>query len=120
MSLSFDRALGLHEQALAFRAERAAVLANNIANADTPNYKARDLDFASVLEAQQSGANSTVSLQRTHANHIPAQSLIDKPPGLRIPPPHQPSIDGNTVEAQPDQARYPENAINFQPTSTFP
>ena len=119
MSLSFDRALGLHEKALAFRAERAAVLANNIANADTPNYKARDLDFASVLEAQQSGANRTVSLQRPHANHIPAQSLIDQAAGLRYRTPHQPSIDGNTVEVQAEQARYTENAIDFQASFTF-
>lgn len=46
MSISFDKALGIHEQALSFRAQRAEVLANNIANADTPNYKARDLDFS--------------------------------------------------------------------------
>ena len=49
MSISFDKALGIHEQALGFRAQRAEVLANNIANADTPNYKARDLDFSKVL-----------------------------------------------------------------------
>lgn len=49
MSISFDKALGIHEQALSFRAQRAEVLANNIANADTPNYKARDLDFSKVL-----------------------------------------------------------------------
>ena len=51
MSINFDRALGIHEKALGFRAQRAEVLANNIANADTPHYKAR-LDFASVLSAQ--------------------------------------------------------------------
>ncbi len=52
MSISFDKALGIHQQALSFRSQRAEVLANNLANADTPNYKARDLDFASVLAAQ--------------------------------------------------------------------
>ena len=55
MSISFANALGIHEDALNFRAQRAEVLANNIANADTPNYKARDLDFAAVL-AEQDGA----------------------------------------------------------------
>ena len=49
MSISFDKALGIHEKALGFRAQRAEVLANNVANADTPNYKARDLEFAAVL-----------------------------------------------------------------------
>ncbi|MEN0107153.1 MAG: flagellar basal body rod protein FlgB, partial [Pseudomonas sp.] len=52
MSISFDSALGIHEKALGFRSQRAEVLANNLANADTPNFKARDLDFASVLAAQ--------------------------------------------------------------------
>ncbi|RZI86562.1 MAG: flagellar basal body rod protein FlgB, partial [Pseudomonas sp.] len=52
MSISFDKALGIHEKALGFRAQRAEVLANNITNADTPNYKARDMDFSSVLAAE--------------------------------------------------------------------
>jgi len=52
MSISFDRALGIHEKALGFRTQRAEVLANNIANADTPHFKARDLQFASVLAEQ--------------------------------------------------------------------
>lgn len=119
MSLSFDRALGLHEKALAFRADRAAVLANNMANADTPNYKARDLDFASVLEAQQSGGNQSVSVARTHSGHLQAESLIDQAAGLRYRTPQQPSIDGNTVETQAEQARYTQNAIDFQASFTF-
>ena len=119
MSLSFDRALGLHEKALAFRADRAAVLANNMANADTPNYQARDLDFASVLEAQKSGSQQSVSVARTHAAHIQAEGLIDQAAGLRYRIPHQPSIDGNTVEAQAEQARYTQNAIDFQASFTF-
>ena len=119
MSLSFDRALGLHEKALAFRADRAAVLANNMANADTPNYKARDLDFASVLEAQQSGGKQSMSVARTHSAHIAAEALIDQAAGLRYRIPHQPSIDGNTVESQAEQARYSENAIDFQASFTF-
>jgi|SRR5690606_7520404 len=119
MSLSFDRALGVHEQALAFRAERASVLANNIANADTPNFKARDLDFASVLEAQQSGDQRSVQMTRTHANHLQVESLIDQAAGLRYRTPSQPSIDGNTVEVQAEQARYTENAVDFQASFTF-
>lgn len=56
MSINFGRALGIHEQALGFRAQRAEVLANNIANADTPNYNARDLDFATVQRLQETGS----------------------------------------------------------------
>ena len=69
MSISFDRALGIHEKALGFRTQRAEVLANNIANADTPNFKARDLQIASVLAEQsaqsQRGATSLNRLIRT-------------------------------------------------------
>ena len=66
MSINFGKALGIHEQALGFRAQRAEVLANNIANADTPNYKARDLDFASVLAEQNNRMQrGGVSLNRT-------------------------------------------------------
>lgn len=119
MSLSFDRALGLHEKALGFRAERASVLANNMANADTPNYKARDLDFASVLEAQQGGGSPAVSVARTHSGHLQAESLVDQAAGLRYRLPQQPSIDGNTVETQAEQARYTQNAIDFQASFTF-
>ena len=76
MSISFDKALGIHEKALDFRAQRAEVLANNIANADTPNYKARDMDFSSVLaaesEKQQSGR---FALDRTNSRHIEADGL---------------------------------------------
>jgi flagellar basal-body rod protein FlgB len=74
MSISFDKALGIHEQALGFRAQRAEVLANNIANADTPNYKARDLDFSAVLAAQQDKTkNGTFALNMTNSRHIEAQ-----------------------------------------------
>ncbi len=119
MSLSFDRALGIHEKALSFRAERAAVLANNIANADTPNYQARDLDFASVLQAQQSGAEQSVRATRTHERHFEVEGFIDQAAGLRYRTPSQPSIDGNTVETQAEQARYAENALDFQASFTF-
>ena len=68
MSISFDKALGIHEQALGFRAQRAEVLANNIANADTPNYKARDLDFSKVLaEQNEKTKNGTFALNMTNS-----------------------------------------------------
>ncbi|MCL5042338.1 MAG: flagellar basal body rod protein FlgB [Gammaproteobacteria bacterium] len=119
MSLNFDRALGIHEQALKFRAERASVLANNLANADTPNFKARDLDFQSVLAAQQSGADSSFRADRTHARHMPAEGFIDQAAALRFRTPNQPAIDGNTVDTQVEQAKFAENAIDFQASFTF-
>ena len=119
MSLNFDRALGIHEQALKFRAERASVLANNLANADTPNFKARDLDFQAVLQAQQSGAASSFSAQRTHAQHLPAEGFIDQAAALRFRTPSQPSIDGNTVDTEVEKAKFADNALDFQASFTF-
>ena len=114
-----EASLQFHQQALGLRQQRHQILASNIANADTPNYKARDLDFASVLEAQQSGEGKSVRMARTHAAHLQMEGFIDQAAGLRYRTPHQPSIDGNTVEVQAEQARYTENAIDFQASFTF-
>nr|WP_314875914.1 flagellar basal body rod protein FlgB [uncultured Pseudomonas sp.] len=120
MSISFDKALGIHEKALGFRAQRAEVLANNITNADTPNYKARDMDFSSVLAAesdkQQKGR---IALDRTNTRHIEAQGLAMGDDALQYRTPTQPSVDQNTVDAQIEQANYTENAIGFQASFTL-
>ena len=120
MSISFDRALGIHEQALGFRAQRAEVLANNIANADTPHYKARDLDFASVL-AEQTGKSQRgpVDLNRTDSRHIAAEGMSSGNASLVYRNPMHASIDQNTVDLQIEQSSYAENAIDFQASFTF-
>lgn len=119
MSISFDKALGIHEQALGFRAKRAEVLANNIANADTPNFKARDLDFASVLAAQsEQNGKGAFGLQTTSSKHIAAQGFGgDEALQYRIST--QPSLDQNTVDAQIEQSNYAENSVNFQASFTL-
>ena len=120
MSISFDKALGIHEQALGFRAKRAEVLANNIANADTPNYKARDMDFASVFAAQSAkNQNGPFALDVTSSRHIQAQGLSGDADSLLYRTSMQPSIDQNTVDAQLEQSNYAENAINFQASFTL-
>lgn len=119
MSISFDRALGIHQHALGFRSQRAEVLANNIANADTPNFKARDLDFAAVLAEQQSGGSQGVSLARTSNRHIAGEGLAMGDTALRYTTPHHPSIDQNTVDVQQEQAKYAENAVQFQASFTM-
>lgn len=120
MSISFDSALGIHQQALSFRSQRAEVLANNLANADTPNYKARDMDFASVLAAQSSNAqrgNFTTTL--TNARHIEADGVTLSDDALKYRIPANPALDQNTVDAQVEQAKYAENATQFQASFTF-
>ncbi len=120
MSIDFSKALGIHEQALGFRARRAEVLANNIANADTPNFKARDLDFASVL-ATQAGQQSAgrTSVDRTHSQHFSADGLELADPALRFRNPHHASIDQNSVDLQVEQSHYTENAVQFQASFTL-
>lgn len=119
MSISFDKALGIHEKALGFRAQRAEVLANNIANADTPNYKARDLDFSKVLEAQteKTKTGGHFALNMTNSRHIEAEGLGNGDESLMYRTPMQPSIDQNTVDAQLEQSNYAENAVGFGPAS---
>lgn len=120
MSISFDNALGIHEKALGFRAQRAEVLASNIANADTPNYRARDLDFAEVLAEQSAkGARQPVGLQRTDSQHIAAEGIQLADPALRFRTPFHPSIDQNTVDIQQEQSNYAENAVQFQASFTL-
>lgn len=120
MTISFERALGIHEKALGFRAQRAEVLANNMANADTPNYKARDLDFASVLAAQSAKSQgASAGLNRTDSRHMAAEGISVGDAGLAYRTPFQPSLDQNTVDLQVEQASYAENAVQFQASFTF-
>lgn len=120
MSISFANALGIHETALSFRAERAEVLANNIANADTPHYKARDLDFSAVLAEQNEKQNGKhFGLNRTDSQHIVADGIQLADPALRFRTPFHPSIDQNSVDMQQEQASYAENAVQFQASFTM-
>ena len=120
MSINFGSALGIHEQALGFRSQRAEVLANNIANADTPNFKARDLDFASVLAAESSRQQrGNMSLAKTDSRHIAAEGLPVGDAELQYFTPFQPSLDQNTVDVQVEQSKYAENAVQFQASFTF-
>ncbi len=117
MAINFDAALGVHDDALALRARRAEVLANNIANADTPNYKARDLDFAAVLAGQT--GEYELPIARTENAHQTEFLEPDMAADLLFRTPHQPSVDGNTVELQEEMARYSDNAIRYQASFQF-
>ncbi len=116
MALSFDRALGIHADALRVRSSRLELLASNMANADTPHYKARDIDFRAALDNARQDRG--VSLTRTHAAHIadgvPASGL-----DVQYRVPTQPSLDGNTVDPQLENAAFSENAIQYQASLNF-
>ncbi|MEO0444281.1 MAG: flagellar basal body rod protein FlgB [Pseudomonadota bacterium] len=118
MALSFDRALGIHQQALQVRTQRAQVLANNLANVDTPNYKARDVDFKSILRGEAQAQSLSTSVNATHAKHFAGQR-IHQDTGTLYRIPQQPSIDGNTVEEQVEHSAFMENNMAFQASFTF-
>lgn len=110
MSISFDRALGISAQALTLREKRSEVLAANLANADTPNFKARDMDFQSILKKT---LPASPSMERTQAQHFAPEYMI-LGGKLMFRNPNQVSLDGNTVETQVEQAKYAENAVQYQ------
>lgn len=116
MASPIDRHFGIHAEALQLRARRGELLASNLANADTPNYKARDLDFRAALSRAQAG--QSVSVAVTHSNHIGAQPGVTSTPTLyRVP--SAPSLDGNTVDAQVEQAQFAENAVRYRASLRF-
>jgi flagellar basal-body rod protein FlgB len=115
--IGFRDALGIHESAMNLRARRAEVLANNLVNADTPGFKARDIDFQTLLQQAQ-GATGTVALRRTSDRHLGGLALAgDSELLYRVP--NQPSLDGNTVEEHAEMARYIDNAQAFEASLHF-
>jgi flagellar basal-body rod protein FlgB len=112
----FDNAFGIHETSLVLRGQRASVLAANIANADTPNYKARDLDFQAVLNGELDAVG--LPLARTTGAHLGAEAGVIEG-ALKYRNPWQRSLDGNTVEAQVEHAAFGENAVRYQASLMF-
>lgn len=114
--MSFSSALGVHEQAFKMRAQRAEVLANNLANVDTPGFKARDVDFKTLL-GRASGAS--LALTQTASGHLPLHGSAAGDLPLSYRTPHQMSVDGNTVEDQVEHAEFMKNALAFQASFTL-
>lgn len=120
MKIGFDNALGPHAAALALRSQRATALAGNIANADTPGYHARDIDFKTALSEQlQASQTHATRVRTTHGRHLPAAHA---PPGtaeLLYRTPLLNSFDGNSVDTQLEQAAFAENNMQFQAALRF-
>lgn len=115
MSISFEKIFGVHTTALTMREKRTEVLASNLANADTPGYKAKDLEFASVLKGAQ---NKGLNMEASNSQHISSgQSGFSDKTLYRIP--NQSSLDGNTVESHIEQGKYMENAVRYQASLNF-
>lgn len=114
MGINFDRALSVHAQTLELRSRRAEILAANLANADTPNYQARDLDFAATLARARGGEGT---LKATHAAHL--QPAGQNSGELLYRTPMQMSLDGNTVEPEQEKAAFADNALRYQASLRF-
>lgn len=110
---NIDPLFGLHAQSLAVQRQRMEVLAANIANADTPHYQARDIDFAKVLASQQQAAPGAAAGQPEAANSVSAT------PPLVYRVPLQPTVDGNTVDEQVEQGAFADAAMHYQASLSF-
>jgi flagellar basal-body rod protein FlgB len=114
-----DSTLFLQQQALTLRANRQQVLAGNIANADTPNYLARDFDFSAALGNALAGRGAAnLTMTATSPRHLQRSAHGD---ALRLQyrQPTQPSADGNTVEMDVERSQFAENAVSYEASMTF-
>ena len=116
MGFNLDKAFGIFPQALSLRAQRAELLANNIANADTPNYKAVDIDFKTALSNASAGQ---LPMATSSAQHLQTVSGSEARYERLYRIPLQPALDGNTVDSQVEQSEFSRNAVQHQASLTF-
>jgi len=115
MAISLDRMLGVHQHALNVRNERMEVISGNLANANTPGYKARDIDFQKAMRTAQSGQGnlSQSSMVTTHNNHMKGSSSMQSDIEFRIP--NQPDTgDGNTVDVQAERNKFLDAGMRYE------
>ncbi|MES2354493.1 MAG: flagellar basal body rod protein FlgB [Pseudomonadota bacterium] len=115
---SLDATLRFQEQALKVHSQRQQLIASNIANADTPNYKAADINFADALRDAQSGVKKTVVLQTSAPGHI-ASAHGNNVAQVVYSTASQPAADGNTVEMDAERARFADNAVRYETAFRF-
>ncbi|MCR5883265.1 flagellar basal body rod protein FlgB [Rhizobacter sp. J219] len=112
--------LDFHGQALSLRSERQRLIASNIANADTPNYVARDLDFASALKQATGAQQGAAALQATQPGHIAlggTASAVQS--NLQYATPSQTNLDRNTVDMDRERANFADNSVRYEATLRF-
>jgi flagellar basal-body rod protein FlgB len=113
MLSKIDQELNFAQTALGLRAKRQEIIASNLANSDTPNYKARDIDFTSALQSALGGAGGSVALATTSSAHLTG---LNGGGGadIKYRSSLQPSLDGNTVDSDVERASFAENAMHYQ------
>ena len=120
MISKIDSALQFNQAALSLRGARQELIASNIANADTPNYKAKDIDFASALQGAMSGNTKSLALNTTANSHFggfTGESVLGSPVMYRNV--LQPSADGNTVDMDVERAQFADNALRYEASVSF-
>jgi flagellar basal-body rod protein FlgB len=123
MSNSLFGSIDFNSRALELQAERGRVLASNIANADTPNYKARDFNFQQALgaatAATAAGRAGAIEPARTSAAHLGGSSAAVSTVSLQYRAPLQSSVDGNSVDLDVERANFAENSVRYEATLRF-
>lgn len=116
-----NRAFAFFEMTADIREQRLQLLSSNIANADTPNYKARDIDFGESLKVALSGSQalSSVNLDLTNARHIPGSGAPTASAPVQYRVPYQQSADGNTVEMDTARVNFADTALHYQADLDF-
>ena len=119
MNTLFDRQIQFHQTALNLQAHRQQLIASNIANADTPNYKAKDVDFRAALQGALQAATSPVPLATTQSGHIQGGGAptLEGLTGYRAE--LQSAVDGNTVNMDIERAAFAVNALHYEASVTF-
>jgi flagellar basal-body rod protein FlgB len=117
MAIGFDAALGNLGDSLKVYNKRTEILASNLANSDTPGYKARDIDFRQALSRADNQQN--LKLVTTDKAHLSDNNTGLDTMETLYRTPLQPSLDGNTVDSHIEQQEFTQNAIRYQSTLTF-
>lgn len=115
MITQLQQRFSLHEQTLDYRMKRSEIIASNLVNADTPGYKAKDIDFKDFLENQLSDEGQ---MKTTQPGHIQSNDYIDEM-SLLYRVPSQPTLDGNTVDTQIENAQFTENTMRYLASLRF-
>lgn len=120
MGFDLNAFAGIHEHALKWRSERATLIARNIANADTPGYKARDIDFGKMLSRLEDPSSvDSMKLGATHQEHLGLTENGISENDLMYRTPIHPSFDGNTVDTQLEYAAFSDNTMRYMASFTF-
>jgi len=114
MAISFDKAFGTLPDSLLVKSRRAELLAANLANSDTPGYKAKDLDFASIFKGSMEGGS--LAMTATAKGHIQPEGVNNLAMAEKYRIPLQSSLDGNTVNTQLEKSEFSKNSVQYQAT----